>query len=68
MADGRGQNAKGPPGTAEGLTSAVATPNYVLVLNASYEFLNVATLERAVKLIYKGKAEILESIAVSTVP
>jgi 5-methylcytosine-specific restriction endonuclease McrA len=35
---------------------------YVLVLNASYEFLNVATLERAVKLIYKGKAEVVETV------
>ncbi|MBI2266915.1 MAG: HNH endonuclease, partial [Armatimonadetes bacterium] len=34
----------------------------VLVLNVSYEFLNVASLERAVKLIYKGKAEIVEAI------
>ncbi|HEY4001323.1 MAG TPA: HNH endonuclease [Candidatus Xenobia bacterium] len=36
---------------------------YVLVLNVSYEFLNIATLERAVKLIYKGKAEIVEAMA-----
>lgn len=35
---------------------------YVLVLNASYEFLNIATLERAVKLLYKGKAEIVEAV------
>lgn len=34
---------------------------YVLVLNASYEFLNVASLRRAVKLIYKGKAEVVET-------
>ena len=36
--------------------------SYVLVLNASYEFLNIASLERALKLIYKGKAEIIESV------
>ena len=36
--------------------------NYVLVLNVSYEYLNVATIERAVKLLYKGKAEVVESI------
>jgi len=40
----------------------VSAHDHVLVLNASYEFLNVATLERAVKLIYKGKAEVVESI------
>jgi len=34
--------------------------NHVLVLNASYEFLNVATLPRALKLVFKGKAEVLE--------
>ena len=38
-------------------TAEVMTLNaYVLVLNVSYEFLDIATLERAVKLIYKGKA------------
>lgn len=35
---------------------------YVLVLNASYEFLNVASLERALKLLYKGKAEVIETV------
>lgn len=34
----------------------------VLVLNASYEFLNVTSLKRAVKLIYKRKAEVVESV------
>jgi 5-methylcytosine-specific restriction endonuclease McrA len=34
---------------------------YVLILNASYEFLNVASIRRAVKLICKGKAEVVES-------
>ncbi len=34
----------------------------VLVLNASFEYLNVTSLERAVKLLYKGKAEIVEAI------
>jgi len=33
---------------------------YVLVLNASYEFLNLSTIKRAIKLIFKGKAEALE--------
>ncbi|MCD4785001.1 MAG: HNH endonuclease [Candidatus Eremiobacteraeota bacterium] len=33
---------------------------YVLVLNAGYEFLNVTSLHRAIKLLYKGKAEVLE--------
>jgi len=40
----------------------LSNPGYVLVLNASYEFLNVATLERAVKLLYKGKAEVVETV------
>ena len=30
-------------------------------MNASYEFLNIASLSRAVKLLYKGKAEIVEA-------
>jgi len=34
----------------------------VLVLNASYEYLNVTTLRRAIKLLYKDKAEILECV------
>lgn len=35
--------------------------SYVLILNASYEFLNISTLEKAVKLLYKGKAEVVET-------
>lgn len=34
---------------------------YVLVLNAGYEFLNVTSLQRAIKLLYKGKAEVIET-------
>jgi 5-methylcytosine-specific restriction endonuclease McrA len=34
----------------------------VLVLNASYEYLNVTSLKRAVKLVYKGKAEVVEAV------
>ncbi len=34
----------------------------VLVLNASYEYLNVTTLRRAIKLLYKNKAEIVEAV------
>ncbi|MFA5506212.1 MAG: HNH endonuclease [Vulcanimicrobiota bacterium] len=34
----------------------------VLVLNASYEYLNVTTLRRAIKLLYKDKAEMLETV------
>ncbi len=34
----------------------------VLVLNASYEPLNVCTVRRAYVLVYKGKAEVLESL------
>ncbi|MGE0493812.1 MAG: HNH endonuclease [Vulcanimicrobiota bacterium] len=34
----------------------------VLVLNASYEYLNVTSLQRAVKLLYKEKAELVETV------
>ena len=34
----------------------------VLVLNASYEYLNVTTLRRAIKLLYKDKAQMLETV------
>jgi len=34
---------------------------YVLVLNAGYEVLNVTSLQRAIKLLYKGKAEVIET-------
>jgi 5-methylcytosine-specific restriction endonuclease McrA len=40
---------------------AAAAMDRVLVLNASYEPLNVCTLRRAHVLVWKGKAEILES-------
>lgn len=39
----------------------------VLVLNASYEYLNVTTLRRAIKLLYKRKAEIVEAVPGQTV-
>lgn len=39
----------------------------VLVLNASYEYLNVTTLRRAIKLLYKKKAEIVEAVEGETV-
>jgi 5-methylcytosine-specific restriction endonuclease McrA len=38
----------------------------VLVLNASYEYLNVTTLRRAIKLLYKEKAEMLETVVGET--
>ncbi len=38
----------------------------VLVLNASYEYLNVTTLRRAIKLLYKRKAEIVEAVGGET--
>ena len=34
----------------------------VLVLNASYEPLNVCSLRRAYVLVYKGKAEVVEEL------
>ena len=34
----------------------------VLVLNASYEPLNVCTVRRAHVLVFKGKAEVIESL------
>ena len=53
------------PGTStdRGTDPPCCTVPSVLVLNASYEFLNVATLARAVKLLYKGKAEIVETVS-----
>ncbi len=33
---------------------------FVLILNVSYEFLNVASMRRALKLIFKGKAEVVQ--------
>ena len=33
----------------------------VLVLNAGYEFLNVASIKRALKLVFKGKAEVVQT-------
>ena len=35
---------------------------HVLVLNASYEPLNVTTVRRAHVLVFKGKAEVLETL------
>src|SRR5438477_12595013 len=35
---------------------------HVLVLNASYEPLNVCTVRRAHVLVYKGKAEVIERL------
>jgi hypothetical protein len=35
-------------------------PQHVLVLNASYEPINVCSLRRALVLLLKGKAEVLE--------
>ncbi|MBI3927537.1 MAG: HNH endonuclease [Armatimonadetes bacterium] len=39
----------------------------VLVLNASYEYLNVTTIRRAMKLLYKRKAELVEAVRGSRV-
>ena len=36
--------------------------SHVLVLNASYEPLNVTSVRRAHVLIYKGKAEVIEKL------
>ena len=38
----------------------------VLVLNASYEYLNVTSLKRAIKLLYKEKAEMIETVVGET--
>ena len=50
---------------AEGAAQAVAATlsaglGQVLVLNASYEPLNVCSVRRAHVLVFKGKAEVLE--------
>lgn len=34
----------------------------VLVLNASYEYLNVTTIRRALSLVFKNKAEVVEAV------
>ena len=46
----------GPAGYSAG------TVQQVLVLNASYEPLNVCSLRRAHVLVYKGKAEVIEEL------
>jgi len=43
-------------------TTAPGMKGSVLVLNASYEYLNVTSIKRAISLIYKKKAEIVEAI------
>ena len=56
-----GPRATGPPaGPPAEHAPANATVGRVLVLNASYEPLNVCTVRRAVVLILKEKAELLE--------
>ena len=52
-----------PPGCSGNGCYAARAVERVLVLNASYEPLNVCTLRRAHVLVWKGKAEILESHA-----
>ncbi len=34
-----------------------------MVLNASYEYLNVTSVKRAMKLLYKNKAEVVETVS-----
>ena len=46
----------GPAGYSAG------TVQQVLVLNASYEPLNVCSLRRAYVLVFKGKAEVVEEL------
>jgi 5-methylcytosine-specific restriction endonuclease McrA len=57
-------NGAGPDGEADGEVAVAAlrrlTRGRVLVLNASYEPLNVCTVRRALVLILKEKAEVLE--------
>ena len=60
----RNGNGAAPDGEADGEVAVAAirrlTRGRVLVLNASYEPLNVCTVRRALVLILKEKAEILE--------
>ena len=59
-----GSNGHAPDSDAEGEVAAAAlrrlTRGRVLVLNASYEPLNVCTVRRALVLLLKEKAEVLE--------
>src|SRR5439155_15149119 len=50
------------PGRNRSLSYISAQMQQVLVLNASYEPLNVTTVRRAHVLVYKGKAEVIEEL------
>ncbi len=50
----------GPPGQRDLPVGRTATSGRVLVLNASYEPINVCTVRRAAVLVLKDRAEILE--------
>src|SRR5262249_52339148 len=62
----RGRRTRDEPVVAAARASAVDVGTFqkvqVLVLNASYEPLNVCTVRRAHVLVFKGKAEVLESL------
>src|SRR5439155_1524889 len=50
------------PGRNRSLSYISAQMQQVLVLNASYEPLNVTTVRRAHVLVYKGKAEVIQEL------
>jgi 5-methylcytosine-specific restriction endonuclease McrA len=57
---GRAAPADGEPAVAVGRPSRRPGPSRVLVLNASYEPINVCTIRRAAVLVLKDRAEVLE--------
>jgi len=57
---GRATSADGEPAVAKGPAQRRPGPSRVLVLNASYEPINVCTIRRAAVLVLKDRAEVLE--------
>ena len=60
--DGPLTRPEGRVGTVEGVRYFSGAVQQVLVLNASFEPLNVCSLRRAHVLVYKGKAEVVEEL------
>ena len=57
---GRAASNGADPAVARGLVARRPGPSRVLVLNASYEPINVCTIRRAAVLVLKDRAEVLE--------
>jgi 5-methylcytosine-specific restriction endonuclease McrA len=59
---GRGRSGRDPAAESRVAGYSFGELHQVLVLNASYEPLNVCTVRRAHVLVYKGKAEVVERL------